>query len=96
MSYKKGVITTLGIFTPQLKKGSKQGQLIKNGETKNKNQQLKDLENADFLRSAVVQLEIGPAYGRRENATKSLVKGMQNSENAREINFLMVIFFCRT
>lgn len=50
MSYKKGVIATSGFFTPQLKKGNKQGQLIKNGEERGEEQQLKDMENAEFQR----------------------------------------------
>lgn len=97
MSYKKGVIPTLGFFTPQLKKDGKQGQLTKNGETKRRAaiKRLGKCRLSEKCSSSTRDTKVHPAYGRRENAKKSLVKGMQNSENAGEIHFLMANFFCR-
>lgn len=57
MSYKKDVIPTPRFSTQQLKKGRKQGQLIKKQKSKNRNAAI-NLQIVDFLRSKVIQLEI--------------------------------------
>lgn len=77
MSYKKGVILISGFFAPLLKKGGKQGQLVKDGETKSRKAAIKRLGKCRLYKkcnSSTRDTKIGPAYGRRENVRKSLVK----------------------
>jgi len=67
------------------------------GKPKVEVQQLKDMQNTDFPRSAVAaNTKVGPLYGRRENLTMSFVTGKQNSEHAEDINFFLANLFCRT